>query len=106
MIEIANYGQERDLICTEEERAVFSRIQQICDGLQLPAPIRLVRVSENYVSAKVGDWDLARIKYTNRAKWVVFPVKSNDKNRIGSPEDVALFADTIAESVGHIKKYW
>lgn len=105
---ITNYGQERDLICTEEERAVFAQIEQICGGLQLPAPLRLVRVSDNYVSAKVGDWDLARIKYTNRAKWIMLPVveAGQKKHPIESPEDVSQFAQTIADSVEHIKKYW
>lgn len=106
MIEFANYGQERDLICTEEERAVFKEIERICSGMELPGPLRLVRVSDNYVTAKIGDWDLARIKYTNRAKWIVFPTKSTDKNRIGAPEDAPLFADQIAASVEHIRKYY
>ena len=106
MMEFANYGQERDLICTEEERAVFAEIERICSGMELPGPLRLVRVSDDYVTAKLGDWDLARIKYTTRARWIVFPMKSNDKNRIGAPEDAALFADQIAVSVEHIRKYY
>lgn len=105
-VSFAAHGEQRDLICTEEERMIYDKIEQICSGMQLPAPLQLVRVSENYVSAKIGDWDLARIKYTNRAKWIIFPIKSNDRLPIGAPEDVALFAQDIAESVEHIKKYW
>jgi hypothetical protein len=105
-MEFANYGQERDLICTEEERAVFTELEAVCSGLDLPDPLRLVRVSDNYVTAKIGDWELARIKYTNRAKWIVLPIKSNDKLRIGAPEDVAIFSDDIVSSVEHIVKYF
>lgn len=46
MLEFQNYGQERDLVCTEEEREIFNRIVD-----EFPdESLRLTRVSDNYVS--------------------------------------------------------
>ena len=106
-ITITGAGRERDLVCTEEERMVFEELELICADLELPEPLRLVRVSDNYVSAKIGDWDLARFKYTNRAKWIVLPIVESgaQKHPIESPGDVASFADQLKASVEHIKKY-
>ena len=101
MIEI-NYGQQRDLICTEEERQIFFILQELAGtGLDL------VRRSDNYVSVTLGDWDVARIKYTNRAKWIQFPIldRGSEKHKIGSVEDARSFADLVIKSVEHIKKY-
>ena len=105
---ITNYGQERDLICTEEERAIFEELELMVDGMDLPAPLQLVRVSDNYVSAKIGDWDLARIKYTNRAKWILFPTveRSDAKHPLEDTSDVTDLEDIVAESVEHIVKYF
>lgn len=106
-VTVSGAGRERDLVCTEEERMVFEELELICADLELPEPLRLVRVSDAYVSAKIGDWDLARIKYTPRAKWIVLPVLEAGavKHPIEAPEDVNSFSDRIIESVEHIKKY-
>lgn len=106
-VTITGSGRERDLVCTEEERMIFEELELICADLELPEPLRLVRVSDAYVSAKIGDWDLARIKYTPRAKWIVLPVLEAGavKHPIEAPEDVNSFSDLIFESVEHIKKY-
>lgn len=99
---IANYGQERDLVCTEEERKIFKIICEISGS-----NLELVRRSDNYVSAVLGEWDVARIKYTNRAKWIQFPIfdRGSAKHRITSVEDVRDFAGIITDSIEHIKKY-
>lgn len=101
-MQFANYGQERERIATESEVEIFELLQQMA-GVEL----RLVRVSDNYVTAKYGEWDLARIKYTNKAKWVFFPIFETQKERhvIKAPEDVAEFAELVAKSIEHIKKY-
>lgn len=106
-VTVTGAGRERDLVCTEEERMIFEELELICADLELPEPLRLVRVSDAYVSAKIGDWDLARIKYTPRAKWIVLPVLEAGavKHPIEAPEDVNSFSDRIIESVEHIKKY-
>jgi len=71
------------------------------------SPLQLVRVSDDYVTAKYGEWDLARIKYTNRAKWVKFPTveAAKEKHGIEKPDDVLRFHQLIIESINHIEKY-
>ena len=106
-ITFANHGQQRDLVCTEEERAIFTLIAEMCSDLELPEPPQLVRVSDDYVTAKVGDWDLARIKYTTRAKWVIFPTAESRsvKHRIASVDEVSGFQELVRKSAEIITKY-
>ena len=102
-INFGNYGQDRDLIRTDEERAIFNYINVAFphDGLEL------VRVSDNYVTVKRGDWDIARIKYTNRAKWLMFPsIESGQtKHKIQSVDECAAYSDQIRESIEMARKY-
>ena len=102
-VKISNYGQERERIATETELEIFEIIKTLSGREDL----QLVRKSDNYVSAVLGDWDLARFKYTPRAKWIMFPVVElgSVKNKISTPEDVRSFADLITESLAHIDKY-
>lgn len=99
----SNYGQERDLICTEEEREIYDLIvaEYPEDGLSL------VRVSDNYVTVKRGDWDIVRMKYTNRAKWVSFPTlePASKKHEIERPKEIENFVGNIRESIDHAAKY-
>lgn len=69
--------------------------------------LRLVRKSDSYVTAAVGEWDLARFKYTARAKWIMFPTveAKSQKHYIEDPEEVYNFADLLADSIAHIAKY-
>lgn len=102
-VSLANYGQERDLICTQEEREIFDRIVDEFpeDGL------RLVRVSDNYVSVKRGDWDIVRLKFTNRAKWLMFPSIESGTNKfpIDEPREIEDFFASVLESIETAKKY-
>lgn len=100
LFNFANYGQERERIATETELEIFEIIKSVTgrDDLQL------VRKSPDYVTALLGDWDLARFKYTTRAKWIVLPVieAGSKKHRFNTPGDVAAFADQLKASVEHI----
>lgn len=102
-IQFSNYGQERERIATESEIRIFDLIRSMTNRDSL----ELVRKSDNYVSAVLGDWDLARFKYTPRAKWISFPTleAGAPKHRITDPKDVAGFADLLTESLAHIDKY-
>ena len=103
-VNMGNYGQERDLVCTEEERIIFRIICKICEdnGLDV-SPIRLTRKSDNYVSVVMdsgsdyGAMDLARIKYTNRAKWIIIGPEFK-KAPISAPEDVLNMAENVVNS--------
>ena len=107
-VTVTGAGRERDLVCTEEERQIYEMISKAADvfGADLEA-LRLVRVSDDYVTAKLGDWDLARIKYTNRAKWVIYPTAESGsvKHYIEDPEDLREHLDLIRDSIEIISKY-
>lgn len=102
-VSVTGAGAERDLVCTEEEREIFDRIVDEFpeDGL------RLVRVSDNYVSVKRGDWDIVRMKFTNRAKWLMFPSIESGTNKfpIDEPREIEDFFASVLESIETAKKY-
>ena len=98
---MSNYGQDRDPICTEQEREIFDIIRSVCDDDNLESDnIVLMRKSDDYVSAVMpssqdyGDMDLARIKFTSRAKWIKL-APDFDKVKLTSTEDVAEMADAV-----------
>ena len=101
-IRFANYGQERDVNATDEEMKIFEALKE-ATGRDL----HLIRKSDSYVTATLGEWDLARFKYTQRAKWVSFPAAEvgPPKHKITVPEEATGFADLIAESLAVIDKY-
>ena len=101
-IQFSNYGQERDVNATDEELKIFETLREVAGR-----DLRLVRKSDSYVTAALGEWDLARFKFTQRAKWVSFPTAEvgPTKHKISRPEEVAGFADLIAESLVVIDKY-
>ena len=101
-IKFTNYGQERVVNATDEELKIFEALRE-ATGRDL----RLVRKSDSYVTAVLGEWDLARFKYTQRAKWVSLPTveAGAPKHKITRPEEAAGFADLIAESLAVIDKY-
>lgn len=101
-IRFANYGQERDINATNEELKIFEALKE-ATGRDL----RLVRKSDSYVTAALGEWDLARFKFTQRAKWVSFPTVEvgPPKHKITRPEEAADFADLIADSLAVIDKH-
>ena len=100
-IKFANYGQEREVNATDEELKMFDVLKE-ATGLDL----RLTRKSDSYVTAMYNDWDLARFKFTPRAKWIAFPIVEvgTTKHKITAPEDVAGFGDLLASSIEIIEK--
>lgn len=88
-VNIANYGQKRDVDATPEEIRIYELINDSVD-----TDIELVRRSDSYVTAAVGDWDLARIKFTDRAKWIRL-APDFDKVAISDPEDVAKMDEDV-----------
>ena len=102
-IQFSNYGQERERIATESELEIFDLLRSMANRDSL----ELVRKSDNYVSAVLGDWDFARFKYTPRAKWISFPSieAASVKHRIKDPSDVSDLADLVTQSLALIDKY-
>lgn len=103
-VKIANYGQERDVNCTEQEREIYDIIRSLLDDYNLESDVlRLVRKSDSYVSAVMessGDYglmDLARIKYTDRAKWIKIG-PDFEKIALHDTEDVTKYAEKLCEA--------
>ena len=102
-IKFSNYGQDREINATDEEVKIFEAIKSTTGRDDLC----LVRRSDSYVTAVLGEWDLARFKYTQRAKWIAFPTVEvgRPKHRITHPDEAVNFAELIADSLAHIDKY-
>lgn len=100
-LKISNYGQNRAVDCTDEEREIYDIIRSLLDDYNLESDVlRLVRKSDSYVSAVMessgdyGEMDLVRFKFTPRAKWIKFG-PNFDKVALKDPEDVAGMTDAI-----------
>lgn len=102
-IKFAHYGEERTLEATAEESQIFEILREMA----APKEIRFVRKSDNYVTVKLGDWDLARFKYTDLTAWIFFPTleQQKDKHKLSDPEDVRSFSDLVRKTLEHIEKY-
>lgn len=103
-IKFANYGQERDINCTEEEREIFDTMRSLLDDVNLESDLlKLVNKSDKYVSAVMessGDYgllDVARIKFTSRAKWIAL-APNFEKIKITDTEDITKYAEELAEA--------
>lgn len=94
-ISFGNYGQLRDAEATDEEKRIFEIIYD-CTAAE---DLKFVRKSSNYVSAVIGPTDVARFKYTKRAKWVLLPYVLDAKVKIEDPEDVSQLKDDLIRSV-------
>ena len=98
---IANYGQDRDLSCTEAEAEIFHIIRSRLDDMNYNTDyLKLVRKSDSYVSAVMdsgsdyGEMDLARFKYTDRAKWIKI-CPDFDKIELKDVEDVTKLSEAL-----------
>ena len=109
LIHFTNYGQQRDLICTEQEREIFDIIRSLVDDDGLDSDkLELIRKSDNYVSVvmqseEYGPMDVARIKFTNRAKWIW--TMDTDKVKISDPEDVTQYAEAFCNGYRFNEQY-
>lgn len=101
-VKFANYGQERGLDATDGEIKIFETLINMT-GLDC---LKMVRKSDSYVTAIYRGWDLARFKYTQRAKWIAFPTVEvgPPKHRIVNPEDVTAFGELLTKSLEIIEK--
>ena len=101
VVQFAHYGESRDVDCTNAEYEIFHIIRSRLDDMNYNTDcLKLVRKSDSYVSAVMessGDYglmDLARFKYTDRAKWIKI-CPEFDKIVLHSVEDVAGLSDAI-----------
>lgn len=98
----------RDLNATDEEQMIFDRIKELFDenGRDTDG-LELVRKSPNYVTVLYGEWDLVRIKFSDDARWLLFPIvdRSDARIYIESVDDINEYIDKLEASLAHIDKY-
>lgn len=99
MIKFSNYGNTRELNCTDAELDIFG---QLCT-LSGAEDLRLERKSDSYVTASIGPTDVARFKFTDRAKWISLPYVQSGKIKLGSA-DISSLSDLIREAVETARK--
>lgn len=100
-INFSNFGQNRPVDCTDSEAEIFDIIRSRLDDMNIDiSPIKLVRKSDSYVSAVMdsgsdyGEMDLARFKFTDRAKWIKI-CPDFEKVALNDVEDVAGMLDDL-----------
>ena len=107
-VSFAHYGEERQIEATDEEAQIFEALREYVHGAEIdPDLLRFVRKSDNYATAVLKGWDLARFKYTARAKWISFPTVEvgPPKHRIEDPSQAVSFEDLLTESLATINKF-
>lgn len=92
---IAHYGEPRGFVPTEEEQMMFDIIGNLTNAKKL----NFVKKSSNYLSAVIGPMDVARFKFTKRAKWIQLPYVWDEKVYIEKPEDIYRFKEDLLKSV-------
>lgn len=91
-VNIAGVNDYPDTDPTDGEQKIFDYIKALC-------PVELTRKASGYVTAVYGETDVARFKFTDKAKWVVFPYLENKKKRyIEKIEDLSAFKEDIIKS--------
>lgn len=95
----AHYGDSRELDATDDELELYETVCAILEdeGFDLD-DICLVRKSDSYLTIALGETDVARIKFTDRVKWILFPYTRNEKIRIGSTSSANKYASEIVKA--------
>lgn len=103
-LEFAHYGEEREIDATDEEIAIA---EMFIAMLPSSEGCRIVRKSDAYITLEFGVSDLARIKYTEKARWVNLPIVDlgKVKRRFDDISEVEQFKDDIIRSYEWIKQY-
>lgn len=104
----AHYGEERDINATDEEYMVYHILCDMFHDLGYdPNQIELVRKSNSYVSAVIGDYDVARIKYSDKAHWIIIPYAEpkSVKHYIDSTSDVQQLNDLLIKAIEDLSKF-
>ena len=102
-ITFQNYGEEREINAKPEELKIAEWIINEYPDENM----RLVRVCDDYLTVKRGEWDIVRLKYTKRAKWLMFPTLEAKQVRhyIEDVDEVEDFEAAIKDSLDVAKKY-
>lgn len=91
-ISFGHYGEEREVNATAGEIAIYENILGVISSAgQDTTPVRITRKSGNYVAAVIGPTDIARFKWSDRAKWIVLPYSANGKDKIYISDPAEVF---------------
>lgn len=103
-INFAHYGEERELNATDEELAIA---EMFIAMLPSPEGCRIVRKSDAYITLEFGVSDLARIKCTEKARWINLPAidLGKVKRRFDDISEVEQFKEDLIKSYERIKQY-
>ena len=99
-VRVVGGGRGHDLICTEEEREIYDTIRSLCDDANYDSErLSLVRRNDEYVTIIMTSDDgspleLARLKYTVRAKWIRF-CPDFKKIELIDTEDITNYTELI-----------
>ena len=99
-LRFADYGRLKELDCTDEEMIIYDILCSVTGADDLEC----VRRTDKYVSAAIGETDVARFKFTARARWILFPYQSNSKIKLASPADVESLADEAIKAVQTVRQ--
>ena len=103
--QFAHYGELRELDATEGEMEIYETVCEILDDEGLDAEaLELVRKSDSYLTIVLGPTDVARIKCTDRVKWILFPYGSNEKIRISGVGAINSYASELVEAYHTAKR--
>lgn len=94
-LRFADYGQLKELDCTGEEMIIYDILRSVTGADDLEC----VRRTDKYVSAAIGETDVARFKFTPRARWILFPYEPNSKIKLASPTDAESLAEEAKKAV-------
>lgn len=99
-LQFTHYGEERTIDATEEEQKIFEVIRDMFPDEK----IIIVRKSPNYVTAICHSMDIARFKFTKKAKWIQLPYVLKDKVKLTGPDDVRQIRSDLERAIEESKK--
>ena len=105
--QIAHYGEKREVNATPGELAIFGAFAKLLPE-DLAARLEMVRVSDGYVTARIGDWDIARMKSTERTQWISLPIAEvgPPKHKLTDPDtDLPELTDLIDKSIETFRRF-
>ena len=100
-IKFAHYGEERPFNATDEEVQIYDIIRELFPDEK----IIFVRKSDNYLTAVCHSMDIARFKFTKKAKWIQLPYVLDDKVKLTDPEDVRQIRSDLERAIAEAKKF-
>lgn len=91
-VSISGVNDYPDIDANADELLMFDYIKSACPSVQI------VRNASAYLSAVYNETDVARFKFSPRAKWIMFPYLDKKKRYIEKIDDLSAFKEDIIKS--------